>query len=132
MKRGGIFIAPGVELRGVQPQTIHAIHEGGDVFADEGFALWVTSVMRPDPRTLHGFGYSFDGDASTELPQEVGVRVQNNLRQRLGPQYYVVWHRTDNGQWHIHCEFDPGNKGVEPHLDIYDAVWAWKTEVMSA
>jgi hypothetical protein len=110
-----IYFRPDVELRGMTVQTDRAISELGAEYDAHGYDLWITCVV--DPHGLHEYGQAVDGDASTDLPHHVGVKIERGVARRLSPQYFVTWHQGTSNRWHHHIEFDPENRGVAPYLE---------------
>lgn len=111
-------IIPGVELRGIQPEMSRVGPAVAEAFAEEGLDCWLTSAVRPGDRTsLHGFGYAEDYDCSDDIPETIGKRVEQKVKEVLGEQFFVWWHKGRSGRWHLHTEFDPGNQGVKPYLE---------------
>lgn len=97
---------PGVDLRGVRPETVAAMHVVDGVYGDIGADdTTITSVKdgKHMERSLHYQGLAFD----LRLPARSGSSAAGGeaarlIRERLGGQYDVVLEQT-----HIHVEFDP-------------------------
>lgn len=112
-----VKILSGVELRGIQPEMSRVGPIVLEAFAEEGLDCYLTSAVRPgDNSSLHGFGYAEDYDCSSKIGEDVGIRVELRVKSALGPQFFVWWHKGRSGKWHLHVEFDPGNRGVAPYL----------------
>jgi hypothetical protein len=106
-------IDDGVDWRGIEPEMAIVHQEAPKVFARHGFYCWVTSAVRDDPNSLHGYGLALDFDASVPVTEEEGLRMASELRANLGKQFQVLWHKTPRGNFHLHVEFDFDGKGVE-------------------
>jgi len=106
----------------LQPQMIWAMTQIEKAYENTGlYCVW-TSLCRPDPDTLHGYGLAGDSDADYEITEALGKEVEKKARKYLGPDFYVTWHKSP--KWHLHCEYDPGNKGVAPYREDFEKLWA--------
>lgn len=120
MDVGVVKIAAGVDRRVLAPQMCLVELVVPHSFAKYGHDCWMTSAYRPgSEKSLHGFGFAEDFDSSTDVAYGVGKKIERDVQRRLGPQYNVLWHKTDRGAWHLHVEFDPDNQGVQPFHKRY-------------
>jgi hypothetical protein len=92
------------------------------VFTLEKLDFKWTSLCRPDPDTLHGYGLAADGDVTIEISPETGKVLASRVQRILGSDFYVTWHKSP--KWHLHVEYDPGNKGVAPYREEFEKLWA--------
>ena len=104
-------------LKGIEPEMAVVLQEAPKSFARYGVDCYLTSGVRPkDDDSLHGYGMAADFDSSVHVPESLGKQIAADLQEHLGPEFYCVWHKTKRGNWHLHVEFDPGNKGVAPYV----------------
>jgi hypothetical protein len=99
----------GVRLNGVRPVTLRAMAAAAEVFAREGAALVVTSVV--DGLHMEGSKH-YTGEAfdcrSKHLPDyETKLRVLGALEAILGRDYDVILERRGDPSEHFHIEHDP-------------------------
>lgn len=98
----GIYIKPGVRIRGLSPAALLAINIAAEVYrkVDEDFVI--TSVTDGDHKSgsLHHVGDAFD----LRLPKSYNPAiVVGYIRECLGSEFDVVLEKD-----HIHIEYDPG------------------------
>lgn len=114
MNVGRLKIAAGVDRRVLAPQMALVEQEVPRSFERYGHDCWMTSAFRPaSAKSLHGFGFAEDFDSSTSIDYATGTNIKEDLQRHLGPQYQVLWHKTERGDWHVHVEFDPEGQGVQ-------------------
>jgi hypothetical protein len=99
----------GVRLDGVRPVTLRAMAAAAEVFAREGAALVVTSVV--DGLHMEGSKH-YTGEAfdcrSKHLPDyETKLRVLGALEEALGKDFDVLLELVGDDSEHLHLEFDP-------------------------
>jgi hypothetical protein len=46
------------------------------------------------------------------IDQRIGKSIADDLSQHLGADYTCLWRKTKKGNWHLHCEADPGGRGI--------------------
>lgn len=105
-------IADGVSLNGVSAEIFPAFIVAPQVFDKYGHNCYLTSACRIDKLSLHGWGRALDFDSSFDVPEHVGEKIAEDIQEILGANFFCLWHKTKNGNWHLHVEYDPGNKGV--------------------
>lgn len=98
-----IKIKPGVNAKGLHPETILAIMVAAPIFEAHGVDCVVTSLLEGP----HKFGSRhFDGFAvdfrTRDLTNPAKVSVATTMKDALDNQYDVVLEQT-----HLHVEFDP-------------------------
>lgn len=115
---GRLKISTGVDRSVLAPQMALIEVEAPKSFAKFGHDCVITSAYREnDEDSLHGWGFAEDFDSTEQVLQKTGKLIEEDLQLHLNKQYFCLWHKTKSGKWHLHTEFDPENKGVEPHRD---------------
>jgi len=99
-----MIIKKGVNVNGVQPETIVGMLLTREVLKKAGIDMVVTSITDGKHRanSLHYAGLAFD-IRTWEMPtREMQETIAQRLRVALGDEWDVVIEET-----HIHIEFDP-------------------------
>lgn len=96
-------IKPGVDARGIKPETVLAMILCEPVVKSHGVEFVVTSICdgKHLPRSKHYEGHAIDVRTRDMAPERIRPCVQE-LQIALGSQYDVVLEGD-----HIHVEFDP-------------------------
>ena len=103
-----IYLKESVDLAGVQPEIVHAIHVANDVYNLHGADCTVTSVRDSVHRrgSLHYVGLACDLRIAPFMENASKLlEVVETIRTALGKQYDVVLESD-----HIHVEFQPKEK----------------------
>lgn len=100
MKR--VSFKNGVNLKGLQPEMLHAIDVAARVWEEDNLILTITSARdgQHGAHSHHYKGLAVD-IRIWDIRDTVGSYTQR-LRDALGPSYQVVREET-----HIHVEYDP-------------------------
>lgn len=98
-----ISLKPGVEAKGVKPETLLGLIVADGVYTAEGVPCVVTSLLDGEHKegSLHYEGLAADLRTRDFSPDRAAL-VATVLGQRLGTGYDVVLEKD-----HIHMEFDP-------------------------
>src|SRR3990167_7004482 len=98
-----ISLKGGVRILGLRPELLFAIERAGEVWAEEGLDLTVTSVMegKHGSGRLPYVGPAFDARIS-DIPPEKRAGLKAALALVLGPDFDVVLEAD-----HMHIEFQP-------------------------
>ena len=93
----------GVKIGGVSAEIAFVMVDIADVFRSRGAEFVVTSVMdgKHMDGSKHYTGHAVDLRVRS-LPAALRVEIADDLRRRLGAEFYVVIEPD-----HIHVEFDP-------------------------
>lgn len=99
------ILAPGVSLRGIRPETLHALWVASAVIAAEGYEPICTSGVEG----THGFGsFHYLGLSGDMRMKHIPVARRDFIRDKiaalLGPEYDVI---LENNPVHLHIEFQP-------------------------
>lgn len=100
MKR--VSFKDGVNLKGLQPEMLHAIDVAAKVWEESNLILTITSAREGQhgAHSHHYKGLAIDVRIH-DIAGSVGDYVCR-LRDALGPEYQVIGEAT-----HIHIEYDP-------------------------
>lgn len=99
-----ISIKPGVDLRGIQPETILAVFVAASIYGPLPLVITSARDGQHMAGSLHYKGFAVDLRTKDLDPQHVTM-IHTQLQQVLGAQYDVVLEAD-----HIHVEFDPKNQ----------------------
>jgi len=104
------MIKSGVDLRGLSPQMAIAYTIAALIYAGHGKRCRITSGVegKHGPNSLHYKGHALDL-GTRDYQEQLQVMIRDELREALGGQFDVVLEAT-----HLHLEFDPKDKWVEP------------------
>ena len=98
-------IKPGVKANGIKPEILLAIQIADGIWSRAGQELVITSITdgTHSKKSRHYIGMA--ADFRTRYFSDVGVKaVEFDLKESLGPEYYVLVHST-----HIHVQFNGSN-----------------------
>ena len=100
----------GVDLRGLTPQMAIAYTIASRIYNTRGYECVITSGSdgKHMPTSLHYQGKALDL-RTRDLQEQTKVAIVEKLKEALGSQFDVVLESD-----HIHVEFDPKEKWVEP------------------
>lgn len=96
-------VKPGVKLGGIKPEMAIVLDVVPIVFARHGYDCWLTSAVREgDGPSKHDFGQALDFDSSTNISEEVGLKIACLAKTFLGNEFGTLWHGP---YWHLHVQF---------------------------
>lgn len=110
-----VFYVAG-DMLGVRPEMAPVFVIVPEVFHQRGLTCVLTSCVRPDPHSFHGYGLAVDWDSHEEVDPDEGAEIAARCADHLGRDYTCLWHKTFGSDWHLHIEFDPGRQGLEKFL----------------
>ena len=102
-----LSVKAGVRFGGLKDEMMCVLDVVPIVFAQLGYDCWLTCAVAERSSGLHPHGLALDFDASANVPLSTGNEIANRAREILSPDYDVVWHKTEGGNYHLHTEFDP-------------------------
>lgn len=79
-----------------------------DVFAEHGLDAWITSANDSEhmPGSLHYLDRAVDLRLH-HVPAHLRAAVVQQLRDRLRPDFDVLWEGQGTPNEHVHVEYDP-------------------------
>ena len=102
------MIKSGVDLRGLSPQMAIAYTIACKCYGQYACVITSGSDSKHGPNSLHYVGKALDL-RTNNLPPPAVQSIVDKLKEALGTQFDVVLEAT-----HLHLEFDPKDKWVEP------------------
>lgn len=98
-------LAPGVSLRGIRPEALHALWVAAAVITGEGYEAVVTSGVEGTHGTgsLHYLGLAVDYRVR-HIPVARRAFIRDKIRASLGQEYDVILEHDPD---HYHIEFQP-------------------------
>lgn len=66
--------------------------------------VYLTSAYRQGDPQRHGEEKAVDADTIEPLSMEEGQKWAARVQRRMGPDFDVIWHRTEGGEPHLHAE----------------------------
>jgi hypothetical protein len=93
----------GVDIRGIQPETLLALQVAHGFYQELGYDVVITSALDGDHKqgSLHYSGHAIDLRTRNLRPLDAQL-LWHSIREALGSSYDVVLEET-----HLHIEFDP-------------------------
>lgn len=100
---GPLSLKKGVSIRGIRPETLHALWVAALIITNEGFEAVLTSGTEG----THGIGslhyLGLGGDFRTShIPPERQAFIRDKIKKALGEEFDVILESN-----HLHLEFQP-------------------------